>query len=228
MRTTVARLAGLGLAATVALGGAAADSASAKVALKLQANGETLGVGAPMVAASSNFEINSLGGAGKVTCQDTSLNGKVEKNGTTLAATAVFEEITFAGEGEEGQCVSTYAPPLHHTNVELISGLPLRLTLNPKGEAILKPVTAVKPGIEIGLRPLEPHKTGEAASCFYSKASWIGGTYTHDGGALVVTMPATAFRLYNLSGLNCHGQGARVSATFTFSSSGFPVDSSIG
>jgi hypothetical protein len=43
-----------------------------------------------------------------------------------------------------------------------------------------------------------------------------------------VTFPPTNFRLYPNSGRDCGGIGATISATFTFTPGGLPVDALIG
>lgn len=206
------------------------QAASAKATLKLQAEGVTLGAGAPLVAAGANFTIAADGGVGTAVCQNTAMGGEVLTSGSSTSATALFSSVSFGGEAEGGECTSTYESPLAHAHVELIERLPLKLTLPPKlNSATLKPVeTLAKPGIEIGIRPLEEHKVGQAVSCFYSKSVLAGGKYQSHGTNLTITFTGQKFGIDANSGLNCKKKNALVSATFTFTSGGIPVTALLG
>jgi hypothetical protein len=71
----------LAVVGILAVGGPAAGSAGAntpKPKLKLEAAGEVLHTGAPILATSSNFFLNTP--TGKLTCQETSLSGTLEAN----------------------------------------------------------------------------------------------------------------------------------------------------
>jgi hypothetical protein len=228
MGMKLARISAITMAVAVAAGGATTSAAYAKATLKLQANGATLAPGAPLSAASANFEMVSISGAGKVVCQATALSGEVEKDGTSLSATMALRTAVFGGEAEEGRCTSTYASPLHHVDVEMVAGLPLRLTLGSTGAATLRPINAPGEYLEMLITPLEEHRKGEAASCRIDKTTWSGGKYHATGEALVVSFPPTKFHLQPNSGRDCGNKSNdMVSATFTFSSGGFPVDAVI-
>jgi hypothetical protein len=219
MRT---RRVGLAFICAAAIGGGTAAGASANgVHLNLEANGEVLAVGAPVVVSGSGFELNS--DVGSVSCPDSTLTGTVASNGGSKSATVELSESTFAGEpANSGMCASTFAAPLNEVVVTGVTAqtLPWTMTFLKKGEA------TIKSQLQFEVSPSEvPPGPHPALSCKYKTGSLKKAAFAWDGAELNLNFANEKIGVGADSSKECGKTKAHptLSAEFTLSSGGNPV-----
>ena len=216
------RIVGTSLAAALVLVAAftgVASGAGLIKALRLQVAGTPLPVGAPIVASSTNTTVANA--FWTLACSEGALKGTVGQNNKAKDDFIPISEGQFAGGGNEGLCSS----PFDFVTV-WIPTQPAEMILERKGNITLRFARfRMTPLANINKPP------GEKEACVASSNA-VKGTFplSMTPQPLTVTFTNAKMHLESSHGVECGsktGHSPTMSATFTFTSEGQPVEAVI-
>jgi hypothetical protein len=210
-----------------ALGATNANAARPKPVLHLEAGGTALAPGAPVSAFGTNFTLSTA--VGTISCSADELNGSVTTN-LTKKDLVSLEAGSFTGEGEEGQCESTYPEPLREATV-VAELLPWELHMNSKGAAEIKAKSKVlKGGVLLRIKALHPPEGEGAHECLYNSAK-LKTKFATNGEPVVLTFSEVSFHVFSPESAEHCGKSKgpiNLSMSLALSSEGKPVTATFG
>ncbi len=217
------RIVGTSLAAALILAVAFTGVASASLikALRLEVGGNALPAGAPIVASSTDTTVSNA--FWTLACSEGELTGTIGQNNKAKDDFIPFTEGRFAGGGSEGLCAS----PFEFVTAWLpLPTQPAELILERKGGAELRfPRFRMTPLEDIEKPP------GHKEACVAASDGVKGGfPLSSTPQPLTVTFTSVRMHLEADHGAECAGKKGHnpiLSATFTFTSLGQPVEAVI-